>query len=58
MSKEKDLKYIKGFSQISISGICKELKIDRGNILNGKSSEKNIKLVREKLQEKIKELDN
>ena len=57
MSKESDLKYIKNFSKISISSVCKELKINRQNLLNGLSSDKNTRLVKEKIKEKIKELD-
>lgn len=38
MNKEQYLKFILEFSKISISSICKELNIDRQNILNGKAS--------------------
>ena len=57
MSKDEDLKFIKGFSKISISGVCKELKVDRMNVLHGKTSAKNIEAVKNKIQEKLKELD-
>ena len=56
MSKDQDLKYIKGFSKISISGVCKELGINRMNVLNGNASAKNIKDVKNRIEEKIKEL--
>ena len=55
MSKEKDLKFIKDFSKITISGICKELGINRANVLIGTASEKNIKAVKERLKEKIEQ---
>lgn len=55
--KNVDLKYIKDFSKINISGICEELGIDRGNVLNGRASAKNIEAVKNKIQEKLKELD-
>ena len=38
MNKEQYLKFILEFSKISISSLCKELNIDRQNILNGKAS--------------------
>lgn len=57
MNNEKDLKYIKNFSKITISSICKELNINRANVLNGKASAKNIEKVRKKIEEKIKELE-
>lgn len=51
------LEYIKGFSKISISSICRELKIDRSNLLRGFSSKCNEKRVYDKIQEKLKELE-
>lgn len=57
MNNEKDLKYIKEFSKITISSICKELNINRANVLNGIASTQNIKKVREKIEEKIKDLN-
>lgn len=57
MGKEQDLKYIKGFSKINVKSVCEELNIDRGNVLNGKASAKNIEAVKEKIKEKLEELD-
>lgn len=57
MGKEQDLKYIKGFSKINVKSVCEELNIDRGNVLNGKASAKNIESVKEKIKEKLEELD-
>ena len=48
------LKKIKNISKISISDICKELKINRSNLLNGKTTSENEKKVYEALVEKIK----
>ena len=53
MSKEKDYKFIKDFNKITIKGICEELKVHRGNLLIGKSSEETTKRVAESLRKKI-----
>lgn len=45
------LEKIKKLSKISISKICKELKIDRANLLNGKSTKENEMKVYYKLLE-------
>ena len=39
------LEKIKQFSKVSITQICKELKIDRSNLLNGRSTPENEKKV-------------
>ncbi len=54
--KEKYLKFILSFSQISISSICKELNINRSNILNGKASEETIKLLYDEIKRRIEEI--
>lgn len=51
-----DLKYIKKFSKISISGICEKNKINRANLLNNKSTKKNAKIVREEIESEIAKL--
>lgn len=48
-----DYKFIKEFAQISISNICKELKIDRANISSGTASRQNFKDVRKELVNQI-----
>lgn len=58
VNKEKDLKYIKDFSKISVSSVCKEVGVDRQNLLNGRASEKSTEAVKNKIKEKIKELDD
>jgi len=47
------LEKIKNISKISISDICKELKINRSNLLNGKTTSENEKKVYEKFIEKV-----
>ena len=58
MTKEQDMRYIKDFAKITISQICRDLKIDRINILNGKASSEKTRLVKEELERRIKELQN
>ena len=55
--KEKDYKYIKKFMGISLNKICTELKINYSNLVKGKASIQNTRLVRERLQEEIKKLE-
>lgn len=54
--KEKYLTFILSFSKISISSICKELNINRSNILNGKASEETIKLLYDKIKQRLEEI--
>lgn len=56
MSKETDLKFIKGFIGISLSGICRELNVDRQNIIHGKASPEKTALVKEAIVKKIEQL--
>jgi len=58
MKDKKALNWIKGFSKINVKSICEELKINRGNLLNGKSTDKNAELVKNAIEERIKELEN
>lgn len=55
--KEKDYKYIKKFMGISLNKICTELKINYSNLVKGKASVQNTRLVRERLEEEIKKLE-
>ncbi len=55
--KEKDYKYIKKFMGISLNKICTELKINYSNLVKGKASIQNTRLVRERLEEEIKKLE-
>ena len=54
--KTKYLKFILSFSKISISSICKDLNINRSNILNGKASEETIKLLYDELKKRLEEI--
>lgn len=51
--KEKDLKFIREFSKISISQICRDLNVNRPNILNGRASKEAIHNVKEEILKKI-----
>lgn len=55
-SKEKDLYFIKEFSNIKVSEICNDLKIDRSNIYRGIASAKTMALVREEIMNKYDKL--
>jgi len=52
----KDIDYIKNFSKITIKGACDKLCINRGNLLNGKTTKENEKKVREELENQIARL--
>ena len=54
--KEKNLDYIKKFTKITITGICKKLSINRQNVLNGKTTSKNIKNVKEEIESELAKL--
>lgn len=51
-----DLEYIKNFSKISISGICRKKKIDRANVLTNKTKKENLKVIREEIESEIAKL--
>lgn len=51
-----DLEYIKKFSSISITDVCKKLCVDRSNLLNGRTSKKNMKLIRKGLESEVAKL--
>ena len=57
IKKEKDYKYIKKFMGISLNKICTELKINYSNLVKGKASIQNTRLVKERLEEEIKKLE-
>ena len=52
----KDLDYIKKFSKISISRIWEKNKINRQNLLNNRTTQKNAKIVREEIESEIAKL--
>lgn len=51
-----DLEFIKNFSKINISGICRELGIDRANLYNGKTSIENVHKVKRAIEDKLARL--
>lgn len=57
MKKEEDYKFIKKFTGISVNRICSELNIDYANLMKGKASIQNTRLVKERLEEEIKKLE-
>ena len=40
-----DLEYIKKFSSISVTDVCKKLGVDRSNLLNARTTKKNMRLI-------------
>lgn len=51
-----DLDYVKNFSKIHVTKICKKLKVDRANLLNGKTKEENAKRVRSEIESEVAKL--
>ena len=51
-----DLRFIKKFSSISITKICDKKGINRANLLNNKTTRRNIKIVREEIESEIAKL--
>lgn len=54
--KNKYLKFIKQFSKINITQICKDLNINRSNILNGSASEETTRLLYDEIKKELIEL--
>lgn len=57
VNKERDLKYIKGFTKIKLSEICKELNVDKSNIYRGNASSDTVKKVKEEIKKRIDQLE-
>jgi hypothetical protein len=53
MSKEKDLEFIKKYSKISITAICKKIGANRGNVWSGRASTETIHKVREAITSEL-----
>ena len=51
-----DLEYIKKFSKITISGVCRKININRSSLLMGKLKPEQIKEAREELEHEIAKL--
>ena len=57
INKERDLKFIKDFKKITITTICKDLKVDKPSIYRGTASAENIKKVKEEIKKRYNELE-
>lgn len=51
-----DLEYIKKFTQIQITKVCKKLGIDYANLITGRSSKANERKARKELESEIAKL--
>lgn len=51
-----DIEFIKNFQKITLTKICKELKISRTNITTGRAKKEHINLVRRKIENEIAKL--
>lgn len=56
VNKKVNLDFIKAFSQITITRICKDLNVDRPNLLKGNASTETTRKVKEELEKRILEL--
>ena len=54
--KIKDFNFIKNFSKIKVSRICKDLKINKQNVFSNKASRETIGKVKNQIDVEIKEL--
>jgi hypothetical protein len=52
----KDIDFIRKFSKITITGICKKLNVNRSNVIMGTTTDENIKDVREEIESEIAKL--
>ena len=52
----KDIEYIKKFSKITITGICRKLNVNRTNLLTERTTKDNTKKVREEIESEIAKL--
>lgn len=51
-----DLDYVKNFSKIHVTKICKKLKVDRANLMNGRTKQENVKKVRSEIESEFAKL--
>jgi hypothetical protein len=51
-----DLEYIKKFTSIQVTKVCKKLKIDYSNLISGRSSKANENKVRKELESEFAKL--
>ena len=55
MNKAKDLENIKKITSITVKSICTRLRINEKNLYNLKTSEKNVRLVKNELIKELKD---
>ena len=51
--KDKDLEYIKQFSKIFVSRICRENNVNYQNLMNGRSTPENSKKIRNAIESEV-----
>lgn len=51
--KDKDLEYIKQFSKIFVSRICRENNVNYQNLMNGRSTKENSKKIRKAIESEL-----
>lgn len=51
-----DINFIKRFSKITISGICRKYNIDRTNLMNNRTKLENFKIIREEIESEYAKL--
>lgn len=51
-----DINFIKSFSKITISGICRKYNIDRTNLMNNRAKKENFKIIREEIESEYAKL--
>ncbi len=56
INKKVDLDFIKKFTQITVTKVCKDLKTDRTNLMKGNASPQTTRRVREEIEKRIEEL--
>lgn len=56
MRKEKDVEWIKKFSSITVTDICKELGISKANLYSFKISAENTAKVKNEIERRLREL--
>lgn len=56
IEKQKNLNFIKKFSKITITKVCKNAGVLRQNIVNGKANAEKVKKVREEIESEIAKL--
>ena len=55
-SKLKNVKFIKGFNQITLKSVCKEENVKRSNVYSLQISNENLKRIKENIDKKINKL--